>query len=258
MPEAKMRIKILGSFRLIKDHNVYDDEIWKSKKALQIFKYLVSQQGKKVPKDIIMELFWPDNDLDQVANLHTTIYYIRKTLDQLHKGFASCLKSSKGLYSFESKDYCIIDINEFDNFYNLALNNHKEKKIDKALNLYYQTINLYQGDFLQEDLYDDWAYILRQEYREKYIDIILRTNYILSKIQEKYIEANNICEKGLNIDPYREELYRSIIYNYIKSNNYIYAIKRYKEYSKMLEQEFDLEPVQEIKELFEGLDVAAT
>lgn len=247
-----VKIYLLGSFSMkVNNRNISAGD-WKSRKALAIFKYLVSHYGKKIQKDILMELLWPDSSRDQIHNLHTTVYYARKILDSLlgYEG-KEIIKSSKGLYWFDKPSWCWLDIEEFDSNYKTAINLQEEtKNLGRAIQLFKKAITLYQNDLLDEDLYNDWTFNLRQHYRELYIDAVLRGATLLIDVKKDYLGAVQVCQQGLEIDPYREELYRSIISNLLKAGMYVEAIKMYHKYSRMLHEEFGLKPGPVIKDMF--------
>ncbi|WP_066191400.1 response regulator [Gracilibacillus timonensis] len=54
---------------------------WRTSKTKELFLYLLHQQGQSVLKSQLIELFWPDIELQKAyAQLYVTIYHIRKTL----------------------------------------------------------------------------------------------------------------------------------------------------------------------------------
>lgn len=69
---GKFRVVILETGREIS---------WRTRKALELFAYLVDLEGKPVERRVLLETLWPDDAPEnEVAMLHNMIYSIRKEL----------------------------------------------------------------------------------------------------------------------------------------------------------------------------------
>ena len=55
-----LQIGLLGSFTLIVDGKPVESDVWTSKKALAMLKYLAARPGRRIPTDVLIELLWPD------------------------------------------------------------------------------------------------------------------------------------------------------------------------------------------------------
>ena len=85
---------------------------WRTKKAEEIFHYLIHNKGTDVSREKLMELMWEDNDIDKVTQqLYTAIYQLRKTLSIYKDNFV--IKNSKNGYRL-SLHNVKVDIDEFD------------------------------------------------------------------------------------------------------------------------------------------------
>lgn len=78
--EDGMRIHLLGPVRVHVDGQSIDVRTWKSKKAVTLLKYLVTRSGERVPRDVLVDLLWPDSFAGDRSthNLHTVVYYLRQ------------------------------------------------------------------------------------------------------------------------------------------------------------------------------------
>ena len=71
---GKFRVVILETGREIS---------WRTRKALELFAYLVNLEGKPVERRVLLETLWPDDAPEnEVAMLHNMIYSIRKELSE--------------------------------------------------------------------------------------------------------------------------------------------------------------------------------
>ncbi len=227
---------------------------WKSRKAFTLFKYLASHRGEKIQKDKLIELLWPNSKKDQLHNLHSTIYILRKTLKSFINDSTSPIKYNKGMYFFEENKDWWLDTEWFINLVKKGkvIENEKPKE---ALGYFRKAISLYRGDFLKNDIYEDWTMLLRQHYREVYIDIILRSSSLLINLSQNYNRAIELYQQALKIDPYRENIHYDIINCLIKSGKKIEAQKKYRKYSNMMYEEFGLPPSPELADIMDEIDL---
>lgn len=247
----KLRICLLGTFRMESGDREVPTDVWKSKKALALFKYLVAKNGEKAPRDVLIDLLWPEADADESAshNLHTTVYFMRKALKPYVTDVQSCVRCSNSLYWFEPGEEIWVDTGEFVAHYHQS----SEMLVDNplgALEHFARALELYRGDFLAEDLYEDWLVGMREHYRELYIDMVLKGASLLAKHRSDYTMAVRLCKEALNHDPYREELYQAIIEYLIRAGRYSEAAVHYRQCAKMLRDEFGLSVSPETKAIY--------
>lgn len=255
-PQRRFRVWLLGPFALEVHHKEVPVSQWKSKKALNLFRYLASRRGEKVPKDVLNELLWPETDLDASTeqNLHTCVYFVRRIIDPNLKRYAKSdlLTCSGGLYCLENRDDCWVDSEEFERLYTEG---RKLEKTDPmaAIDAFRSGLELYRGDFLVEEPYLDWAIELREYYREMYIDGTLRLASLLANEADDIGEAILVCRQGLRKDPYREDLYHALIGYLIDAGRYTEAATQYTAYARMMHEEFGLDPSREARALLERI-----
>jgi len=249
-----LNLNFFGSFQIRYEGEILTENNWKSKKALNILKFIASRENKKVKKDILLDKFWSKNDKN-IKKLHSTIYYLRNTIKNFINNNQICiLNYNNGIYSLNSNIFDI-DYENLISTYKNARKLEKNNKSHTALQKYKYAMARYNGDFLKDDLYKDWTREFRQYYREIYIDIILRTSSLIVDLKKDYNRAVELCQKGLDIDSYREELYHSLLSYLIKAGYYGKAAQKYREYSKMLSEEFSIYPGPRTQELFKKINI---
>ncbi|SJZ30234.1 AfsR/SARP family transcriptional regulator [Selenihalanaerobacter shriftii] len=251
---SNLKIYFLGSFRMeINDKEILANN-WKSKKALMLFAYLITKCGERVPKDILMDLLWPDKNKDQSHNLHTTIYFLRQTLDSLLDTDQELIhiNYSKGSYWLEKNDYCWLDFKDFEQLYKRG-NQLIEEEPQAAIRCFQKALLLYRGEFLTDELYKGWAIEFRRYFKEIYLDITLKTASLLVNLKRNYTKAIQTCQEALEIDPYREELHQAIMSYLIKDERYVEAAKKYQQYTKILYKDLGLRPSPKVQGIFKKL-----
>lgn len=245
-------IKLLGSFYLELENQKVTMDSWKSKKALMLFKYLAAKHEERIPSDVLIDLLWPDSDFESaIHNLHTTVYFLRKTLQQYAApdiDISNYIRFANGLYWLELDENCYLDTAAYSMLCQSS-ENLQDTDSEKALQAGMEALALYRGNFLQEDPYVDWAANTREYYREQFIELSLRTSQLFVTQKGDYKTALKICRVALTYDPYLEELHQSTISYLICIGRIPEAAAQYKTCAKMLKDEFGLEPCEETQGL---------
>ena len=75
-----LEVSCFGKFRVVIPETGREIA-WRTRKAMELFAYLVDLEGKPVERRVLLEQLWPDNaPNNEVAMLHNMIYNIRKEL----------------------------------------------------------------------------------------------------------------------------------------------------------------------------------
>ena len=80
-----LTVSCFGKFRVVISQTGKEIS-WRTRKALELFAYLVDREGEPVERKTLLEQLWPDNaPNNSVAMLHNMIYSIRKELNSQPK-----------------------------------------------------------------------------------------------------------------------------------------------------------------------------
>ncbi len=170
--EAGVAVRSLGAFRVFRDGVPIPATAWQSKKARALLKILLARRGRSTPRDLLMEALWPEQDPARLANrLSVALATVRAVLDP-HKGhppehFVAADKDSIRL----ELEHVTVDVEEFLGHARDGLALASAGRADEAVTPLAEAEALYVGDFLEEDLYEDWAADLREEARATYIAV---------------------------------------------------------------------------------------
>lgn len=214
---------------------------WRTAKSQELFAYLWHNQGNGVDKYKIAEMLWPDMDLEKaLTNLHTTIYYLRKTFSNL--GFTNLIKYNNGQYKLEMAD-TDYDVAHFNYIFEKKYNNPTAKAT--AL------LELYRGDYLENEGYH-WAEDRRRELRLKIVQA-LSTASQLCQQEGDMLKALDYLDKIIKIDFYEEKAHREFMKIYSLMGRRIEAIKHYENFKKKLLEDLGVNPETETQSLFNQL-----
>src|SRR5690242_21827119 len=77
-----VQVFTLGSFRVLVRGRLVEDHVWRRRTARQLLKALLSRPGRRMTRDEVIELLWPESDSDAAAtNLRSTLHAMRRALE---------------------------------------------------------------------------------------------------------------------------------------------------------------------------------
>lgn len=219
-------------------------ENWRSNKAKSLLKYLICQQRQPVSRDILIELLWPNCEPRQASNsLKVTVHSLRKTLSsaQDRKDEFPWIIFEDGMYTINPEAELWIDFEQFEYHRRTARKFEKENKLAEALAEHEAAEALYRGDFLMEDLYDDWTLLRRESLKNTYLTILSRlADYALNR--SDYESCAIYCQKILASERCREDAYQRLIQCYSRLGRRMEAMKWYRLCEKIMKAELDISP----------------
>jgi tetratricopeptide (TPR) repeat protein len=82
-PTVDLTINLLGPVDIYRDPlRPFAADAWTTRRAKEIFCYIVAQRQRRASKDLIIDTFWGESEFDLIAkNFHPTISHIRKALN---------------------------------------------------------------------------------------------------------------------------------------------------------------------------------
>lgn len=248
-PIFPLKIYSLGRFEVYVGERPVS---WKGSKAKAIFKYLVLQRNRTAPKEVITELLWPKQPPGRGdTNFRKALSLARHSLEP-DEPKCHYLEGDGELLSLDPKDGYYYDVEEFDRILLQARTDEMAGRENDALTMRLEALNLYKGDFLPEDIYEDYTTVERERLREKYLETLLKVSeFFLEK--GKYDTAIQYANQAVVKDRLCEDGYRLLILSEYKKENRTEAIRIYKKYRDYFKKELGVGPDVEITELYEKI-----
>ena len=236
---ACMRILFLGNFQVMIRDRIVDE--WPSKKGKSIFAYLSYHSNRRICRDVLMDVFWPKSMRESARNsLNVAIHGLRKRFQHFDP--------QKEYIVFSNESYFInpemeiwTDVNEFGDLWMRAQGIERSQGLEAAAALYDQVASIYSGDFMSDELYEDWSTLERENLKEIFL-------VALEKISECRLQAGSleetisICKAILERDGCREEIFRRLMCCYQKTGRRDKALSVYRQCVRSLKGELDVEP----------------
>jgi DNA-binding SARP family transcriptional activator len=144
-----VRVWLLGGFRVSVNSNIVEEDTWRLRKAASLVKVLALAPKHRLPREQAMELLWPDFGREAASNnLRQTLYASRKAFDVA--GGSRYLASEDASLVLCARSELWVDVEAFEEAAAVA-----RRSQDPAA--YRAAIELYSGELLPEDRYEEWA-----------------------------------------------------------------------------------------------------
>ena len=249
-PEAPtLAVYLLGQFRVfLHDQPV---ENWPNGRGRALFKYLVTNRERPLPRDVLMETFWPETAPASARNsLNVALHGLR----QAFKGLSDVpvIEFTEGAYRFNPQLRIWLDVDEFDQRVKAGHQLEAAGKFAAATNEYEMSAGLYQGDFLPDEPYEEWAVLPRERLRLARLELLDRLSRIYFS-QGHYASCATLCQLILAQDNCREDAHCRLMRCYSRQNQHHLAIRQYEACATSLLSELEIKPAAATTQLFDRI-----
>jgi DNA-binding SARP family transcriptional activator/tetratricopeptide (TPR) repeat protein len=244
-----LTVHLLGPFRVaLNDHPI---ESWPSGRGRAVFKYLLAHSDRTLPRDVLMDAFWPDAEPEAARNsLNVALHGLRQALraaDDL-----PVVIFQDGAYRLNPELHLWLDSDEFERRVTAGRRFEATGQIAAAAAEYEVATGLYQGDFMADDPYDEWPVITRERLRIAYLDTLDRLSQIYFS-QGQYGSCASLCQHMLTQDNCREDAHCRLMRCYSRQSQQHLALRQYQICVKTLRDELDVEPSLTTIQLYERI-----
>jgi len=248
-----LQARFFGHFEVLCDDEVIT--LGRNGKALTILKYLLANRSRPVSQDHLMGWLWPESNLKKARwSLNSAIHGLRKLLNECPSlpATVNYVVLEEGYYRLCPTIEVHTDVEEFEARYEEGRRLQKEGQTEEAAAEYEKAIELYRGEYLVEDLYEDWTMVERERLSNAYVDMLSRLaiHYYETGQSQESIRA---CYRILEKDRCHEESYQLLMRCYVSLGLRDKAMRHYRLCEEILRQEYDMAPSLGTKTLYESL-----
>lgn len=238
-----LNIKTFGGLRLFFDHKPMDDKYWLGLQPHQLFIILLSQKNVKTNKDILIEALWPEADFESgIRNFKTTLQRLRNSLEpNVSPDFGSSYIHLLHNTVFLDTELCQVDAWQFNDLYREGCRKEIDGDEKEDLACFTQALDLYKGDFLPEEQNASWVIGLREDLKNKYLDLLTRIARHHYKAGA-FKKAVAFFKQAIEADPLLEENYRNLMTLYTDKNLYNEALLIFESCQKALKAGLNTTP----------------
>ena len=171
-----MRAWLLGGFKVSVGPHTIEGGAWRLRKAATLVKLLALARGHRLRREQVMDLLWPDMDRNAASNnLRRTLHSARRALDP-SAGYRYVASQDEQLVLCARSELWV-DVEAFEE----ATATARREREPAA---YRAAIELYVGDLLPEDRYEEWAEVRRQELRRMFLSLLVELATVLEERAE--------------------------------------------------------------------------
>lgn len=258
-----LRLISLGQFQVFRGERLIDDRDWGRRAAKRLFKILIAHRGRLVPREALIEVLWPEVAPDVGANrLKALVHHLRRVLEPdpaaaFQAGLPADAPSTFVVregeqYGFDLRSPYRLDADEFRDEVARAERLACEGLAEEARAHWAAADALYRGDFLEEDLYEDWCALERTELQEMHQRVLeaLASTCLDTNDAER---AAEYCRRALAADPLREAMHRLYLRALYRAGRRAEALRAHQIFRRLLRRELGVGPVAETEAVYEGI-----
>jgi DNA-binding SARP family transcriptional activator/tetratricopeptide (TPR) repeat protein len=260
-----LEVSTLGRFEVRRNHDPLTGGNWSRRKVVDLFKLLLSAEQHRLHREQAQEILWPTSTLEQAANsFGKTLYLLRRALEpDLAAG-----KGSSSIYVLLEHDTLMfvpnsirIDADVFESITKqlqakVRSRSGKESggQIGALLDEFDMVLTLYKGDYLPENLYEDWTQRRRDRLRRIH-SWLLENAAELALTIGKGLRASEYLLDLLERNTADEQTHRQLMLVYARMGRRSDAINQYLSLRKALKEELRTAPLPETNELFRQIQL---
>lgn len=245
---GKLELRLLGQVSIIVDGLPLEERVWTRRKAKALLKILALAPQHQLHREQLMEYLWPEQESELAANnLNKIIHAARRALEpELKSGADSrfilthdqqvMLRAPGGLW---------LDVEEFEQRATTALKS-------KALHDYDSALELYAGELLAEDRYEDWA-AARRERLSRLAERLLSESAQLYEAAGQLQPSIEQMQQLVAFNPSNEAAHRQLMRLYALQGSRHEALAQYQRCRAVLRKELDAEPEPKTIALYERI-----
>jgi DNA-binding SARP family transcriptional activator len=237
-PEAA--VTTLGRFAVSRAGQTVPLGAWQSRKARDLLKILAARRGRPLTRDAAAEALWPGEAAGQLPNrLSVALSTLRKVLDPARSHPADHFIVADG--QSLALDHVRLDIVDFLDAAGDGVTLASQGDWAAAEGRLRRAEALYAGDFLEEDLYEDWAVDCREEARSAAQEVSrLLARAAVRRGNEE--DGARYLRRLLERDPYDADAWTALLGTQLRLRRYGEARRQHAVYARRM-AELGVSPV---------------
>ncbi len=255
-PSPHLRVYILGQFRVERKHGdewkAIDSRIWHRRRARALLGCLLSSPGRRSSREQVMELLWPDLDIDVAANrLNGAVHELRQILEpEIARPAASrMLRLERDILEIADSTQIWVDAEAFEHMLKDA--NHCSDPTETE-HLLEEAAALYRGGYLLEELYSEWAAPRRDALQRAWIGLLLDLANLRAE-RGMLASSIEILDRLRTAEPTNETALQRLMLLLTQLDRRGEALQVYRQHIVMLQRDYENDPLPETQQLYEEL-----
>jgi SARP family transcriptional regulator, regulator of embCAB operon len=238
---AVLSARLLGGCWVTIDHRPVP--LGNSRRTRALLAFLVDRGPRPVPRDLLMEVFWPESSPEAARNsLHVAMHGLRKALAQAWRG--AVVECRGDTYRLSEVIDVWSDAAELERRSELGAIATADGHLDEAVAEYETGLALYGGEFMADDPYLEWAMPRREELRLRAVDCAEQLSELHLR-RGDLRRALAISSQVLREEPCHEPAARRLMIAYARLGQPHMALRLYGQIVQVLGRELGVAAAQE-------------
>jgi len=240
-----VRVWLLGGFKVSVGSRAVESGSWRLRKAETLVKLLALARGHRLHRERLMEVLWPDLDAKSASNnLHRALHFARGALRTGPSNTTSRYPRLQGdLIALCPDGQLWVDVDTFEEAAATARRSREPTAYRAAL-------DLYAGDLLPEDRYEEWAENRREGLRQLYLALLVELAGLHEERRE-YADGIEALRRVVTEEPVAEEAHAALIRLFALSGQRKETMLQYERLRGTLLRELDTVPGPATQRLYE-------
>jgi DNA-binding SARP family transcriptional activator len=235
---STLTVHLLGSFRVTLNHAAVS--AWPSGRGRSLFKYLVTHRDPWPSRETLMGTFWPNSPPESARNcLNVAVHGLRRALRAAAD--VPVVIQARGTYRLHPDVSLWLDVEEFEHQVLRGQDHERAGDAARATAELELAASLYQGDFLADDLCEEWPVLGRERLRLAYLDTLTRLSRGYLNLRQ-HAACAALCRLIIERDPCREDAHRRLMHCYSRQGQPHLALRQFSLCVEALRGEFGIDP----------------
>ena len=231
--QKAVRVSMLGGFSVLVGSRAIGQGEWRLKNAAALVKLLALAPDHRLHREQAMDNLWPHLGKRAASNnLRRTLHAARRALNSTDGSLY--LASEQGWLTLCPASALWVDAEAFEE----AAATARREREPAA---YRAALELYAGELLPTDLYEEWAEVRRQELWRLSLALLVELAAVYEKCGE-YGAAIEALSRVTAEEPLREEAHAGLMRLYALSGRQTEAARQYERLEEVLSRELGTEP----------------
>jgi predicted ATPase/DNA-binding SARP family transcriptional activator len=230
-----VRMWLLGGFRVSVGNRIVREEAWHLRKAASLVKLLALSPQHLLHREEAMDLLWPVLAPKAAANnLHYALHNARRTLRIVPNSASPYLRFQGEQLALCPGGQLWVDVEAFEDATRTA------RRIREPAP-YRRAIELYAGELLPEDRYEEWAEVRRQELRSVFLSLLVELAGLYEERRE-YRAGIEALQRAVSEEPTNEGVHAGLMRLYALSGRQGEALSQYEHLQEVLSGHLSAKP----------------
>jgi DNA-binding SARP family transcriptional activator len=234
--EPRLSVSVLGRTALASAETPLEGQ-WLQQRPGRLLKYLLAHRSRLVPTDELADAFWPDGGQAGLANVRYFIHVLRGQLEpgRARRAPSRFIIAENGGYRLD-RSRVHIDADRFESLASSGLA-AAARGDPVAASLLIEAVELYEGDFLSEEPYAEWALSERDRLRTLVAEALRTLAWIAASTKHPHAAADHL-RRLATLEPFDVQVQRELLYLYMRHGRHSQAKRLYSSLKARMREHF--------------------